>query len=670
MTDGILINRIDFGINETEFARKYTIILAEFSDYSKRKEAVEKLAKNPFVCAVKYDFKPGTFYVLCLNDPGIKDALDLINKITLDSNVAKTVPISSLDRDIQMELLNIGLGRSGSDETGHYSNMEGALFILDPNYMKKDHVEPLNIRYRKPKDLESFGDVAVDFKATSFFDWELRSYMKFKKKRAEDYIRYVATDNGTMKMLVGQPKKDQKTYIQHGYKKKRASIPFYDVSSVAKLDSSKMGLLSSSHRDLKSMYGPIFNHFGFVRTNAFDQIHVSKKSGHDTRFEKHLKKVVKQRTFRIYDYLNTADSKTVIDGFISDVKKIFDISIVRESTLDANALNIAVVQKSFGDKNHSNYSDMVVQHLTVDSFLDDYSGEEIDINARNSRSTGRRTKVKMILLNTIIKEDIQKREQSFYQWVRDELVKVPDDRNWYFADRTRVANPDTDKKMETTFSSKMAVMKLSADGSTDYQLYERNELPEEWMKIAYAMFMQGDANIRGIVSDGISIYKFCDTDLVMIPEVEKTRTILYNNPEYSNKKGKMIKSSSGVRDNDNREEQLKACTDIRGGCTDEGDILYFVGSRGDGMGAGIQWAANLHSAKIVDGVEPLPEYMLELMLAPFVKYMGMTVIPYPFKYLREFENMHGLEDYHPENDENEGGGERVKQMTIFDFDGM
>ena len=665
MTNGIFINRIDFRINETEFSKQYTIIRAEFEDYSKRKEAVEKLTKYQFVCALKYDFKPGLFYALCLNDSKIKDALDFINKITLDSDVAKTVPISSLDRDIQLELLNIGLGRFAPDEFGHYSNMEGALFVFDAPYFKKDHVEALNIKYRKPKELMLFGDVAIEFRAMSFYDWGLRNKMRFKKKRPDDYIKYAATDDGTMKMLVGQPKKDQMAFIQHGYGKRKASIPFYDVGSVAKLDSSKMGLLFSSHRDIRRVYGPIFDTFGFVRTNAFDHIHISKKSGHDSRFEEYLKKKVYGREFRIYDYLNTYESKTIISGFISDVDKICGITVTQEPQLDTDVLNIAVVQKSFGDENHGFYLDKVVQHLAVDSLLEEYQKENLDILSKEGKS--RRTKVMMILLNAIIKDDVQRKEQTFYQWVRDELVKAPDDRDWYFTDRVRIVNPDPDRKMEATFSSKMAVMKLSSDGSTDYQLYERNELPDEWMKIAYAMFKQGDANICGIVSDGTSIYKFCDTDLVMIPEVEKTRNVLYNNPEYYNKKGKMIKSSEGVRDGDNREEQLKACTDIRGGYTDDGDMLYFVGSRGDGMNTGIQWAANLHCAKIVDGIEPLPEYLLELMLAPFVRYLGMTVIPYPFKYLHEFEHMHGLEDHFPETDNDEGGGERIKQMTIFDF---
>ena len=668
ITDGILINRVDLRINSGRFQKKYTILKAEFADHTSRRKAVEILGKYPFVCAIRYDFKPGVFYVMCLNDPGISKAMESMNRLTLDDKPVRRVPIDSLEKHLQMELLNIGLGMADPDEQAvrHYSNMEGALFMFDPSKVKKDHVEALNIRYRRSKDLEQFGDVAVDFRARSFYDWNLRNFMIFKSKRPEDHVKYVMTEQGNMKMFVGSPKKGQKVFILHGYPKRRASIPFYDVGSVAALDGSKMGMLASSHRDIRSVYGDIIEDFGFVRTDIFDNIHISKKKGHDDRFERQLSDLVRTRTFKIHDFIRNGDSRLLIDGFVSDVKALYGIDIESEDGLDPSVLNIAVVQRSFHDENHASYPGMVVQHMSIDSNKEGYEGDYPDITSKGPRSRERRNKIAMTLLGAIIKEDVLNGRQSFHSWMRGELIKSADDRDWYYLDRVRVENPDKTRKMEATFSPKMAVMKLSADGSSEYRIYERDEVPEGWMRIAYSLFKQGDANIRGVVSDGESIYRFCDTDIVMIPEVEKTRRILHGNPEYE-KNGKMVKSSEGVRDGEGREEQLKACTDIRAGVTDDDKLLYFVGTRGDGMNTGIHWAANLHMAEPITDSGPLPEYQLELMLAPFVRYLGMTVVPYPFKYLHEYERMHGLEDYHPEVEEDEEGGERKGQMSIFDF---
>ena len=84
MTDGILINRVNIKINKDKFAEKYVVLKAEFTDYTSRKSAVEVLAKYPFVCAIKYDFKPGVFYAMCLKNSSIPDATERMNSLTLD----------------------------------------------------------------------------------------------------------------------------------------------------------------------------------------------------------------------------------------------------------------------------------------------------------------------------------------------------------------------------------------------------------------------------------------------------------------------------------------------------------------------------------------------------------------------------------------------------------
>ena len=672
MTKGIFVNRVEFEIDYPKFEKKYVVIQGQFHTYSMRKKAVEMLSKqhHTTVCAIKYDFTPGVFYALCENTSEVQEVLKDLNKLNLDAATdsevpAKTVPLNSLPKETQLELLNIGLGCEKEEEKGHYSNIEGALFKFDRVNAKGDHVEALNIKYRKPKDLPMFPGVAVDFRATSFFDSSYKMY--FKKKKREDYLEYVLTDHGNLKVLTGLRKKDQKSYIQHGYMNKKANIPFYDISKISKLDASKMGMLASSHRDLISLYGDIFKSFGFHRTEVFDYLSISKKKGHDDRFEKFFKEIVAQRKFYICNLCEDVDkSKMIEKGFVADVKEIFGIELVKVYEPVEDSLNIVIVEQDNHDENHRPYADRAVQHFSVASYAKDYVDK--DGNLITETSAGRKAKVSMILLNAIIKDDVQHQKQTFFPWVKSELVHNPDERKWYFLDRARIKNPDPDKRMTATFHDTMAVMWMDKGGNTGYNLYNRDEIPEDWMLLAYAQFQTGDANIRGVISDGINIYKLCDTDIVMVPDVEKGRQKLYENSQIPDKNGNYKESTAGMRDSEGREEYLKACTDIRRGYTEEGDTLYFVGTRGDGMQTSINWAANLHCAMNVEAVEPLPDYLLELMLAPFVRFMGMTVVPYPFKYLHEYQKMNGMEDAYLDSDEDqEGAKERISQMTILDF---
>ncbi len=658
MSEGILINRVEFKINKKKFDEKYVVLKGEFKDRAPRRAAVKVLAREPFVRAIRYDYKPGEFYVLCRNGPGIKGVMDSINRQFIDGDPLRDVPIDTLKKHEQIELLNIGLGCADPDESGecNYSNMEGALFMFNGVKVKDDHIEALNIRYRAA-GLKDFGDVAVDLKAKSFYDWNKRDELNLRSKNSDDYVKYVTTDQGNMKMLTGSPKKNQRTFILHGYPGRRASIPFYDVGSPGKLESSKAGMLVSSHRDLLSVYGDIFEEFGLVRTDMFDDAPVSKKYRHDEDFRKELSGIIKTKTFKIYDYLNTAESKQVVEGFITDVKDLYGIDIEQEDEFDPSVLNIAVVQKKRRDENHDIYSDKVVQHLAMESIAGEYTGDV------TKGINGRKSIIAMTLLNAIIKEDVLTGRQSFLDWMKGNLITDFDERDWYYVNRVRIQDTDPNpKRRRPKFDDRMAVMKLFADGSTEYRTYEKyGDLTEEWMRRAHSLF--DDYNIRGVLSDGVSIYSFCDTDVYMIPEVEKTRQILFNNPEKANGK----KSTEGIRGTEDREEQLKACTDIRSGTDEYGNLLYFVGTRGDGMDTRINWAANLHKVEYAIGSEPLPRYQLELMLAPFVRYLGMTVIPYPFKYLHEYERMHGLEDFEQEPNEETGGAEDKGQMSLDDY---
>lgn len=551
MRKGIAINRVYFKPNVKVFEQKYKIVKAEFSTYEVRKQAVELLSKYDFVAAVKYDFKPGTFYVICDKVPQVDNLIEEMNSLTLDRDAmdfvpAKTVPVSSFSKELEipLELINNALGRQKPGEEGHYTNTEGAMLMFNSNKPKKDHIEALNIKYRKAKDLvEEFGAIAVDFRATSMYDYDLKDKMFFRKKKAKDYVRYVPTDSGNMKVLTGALPSGKKCYIQHGYRNQKASIPFFDVGSVANLDGTKMGMLASSHRDLRYLFGDVIEEFGFVRTELFDGEPISKKKGHDDRFEKFLKEEIQKREIHIINKSEDDRAKVMMREFIDDVRELYETDIQVASEPVEGVLNIVIVDKEFGDENHKVYTDRAVQHYSVAKNGMDYGKENFDIHSR--KGSVRRTKTAMTLLQAIIKDDVQHNRQTFYGYVMSELVKSQPDRDWYFLDRVRIKNPDPDKRMEATFHEKMAVMKLGKDGSTEYRTYTRDQLTEDWMILAYSQFVNGDANIKGIVSDRQNVYKLCNTELVMIPEIEEIRAKLAENGD-----------SSGIRDEDGREELL------------------------------------------------------------------------------------------------------------------
>lgn len=89
-----------------------------------------------------------------------------------------------------------------------------------------------------------------------------------------------------------------------------------------------------------------------------------------------------------------------------------------------------------------------------------------------------------------------------------------------------------------------------------------------------------------------------------------------------------------MRNEASREEYLNAVTDIRL-YEEDGKQYYFVGIVGNGMKPGIERTAKIYEIEAKKGSSLFFERMLPLMDVLFVRNSQLTVVPFPFKYLRE-----------------------------------
>ena len=89
-----------------------------------------------------------------------------------------------------------------------------------------------------------------------------------------------------------------------------------------------------------------------------------------------------------------------------------------------------------------------------------------------------------------------------------------------------------------------------------------------------------------------------------------------------------------IRGNDERPKYLSGVTDISF-YDINGEFFYNVGTKGKGMQNKVSKASLLYKVDVVKG-ELIMDKLLPLMSVQFVKFNDFTVVPYPFKYLREF----------------------------------
>ena len=106
-------------------------------------------------------------------------------------------------------------------------------------------------------------------------------------------------------------------------------------------------------------------------------------------------------------------------------------------------------------------------------------------------------------------------------------------------------------------------------------------------------------------------------------------------PEAKVIKESLASGDTKLRGKDRREELLSSCLDIKT-YTEDGKQFYYVGTIGEGMRWKIPRAANVRCIEGYKGAPLMFDKLLPTMNVTFVHNGQLTVLPFPFKYLREY----------------------------------
>lgn len=129
--------------------------------------------------------------------------------------------------------------------------------------------------------------------------------------------------------------------------------------------------------------------------------------------------------------------------------------------------------------------------------------------------------------------------------------------------------------------------------------------------------------VHGIIRDALgNINIIKDTGWFAIPEIHSIKYELAN-------------GNTKLRGKEKRDELLSSCLDIKM-FNDGVSEYYFVGTIGNGMRWLINRAANIRMIEPFEDSSLMFEKLLPLMNVTFVHNGQLTIIPFPFKYLREY----------------------------------
>ena len=286
-----------------------------------------------------------------------------------------------------------------------------------------------------------------------------------------------------------------------------------------------------------------------------------------------------------------------VRAYLAD-KKIILIDCVRNEQSGMFCENIvSLINEKYGcnakagsrlSKNALNMSGFTVQHITFEDFSH---------NSKHAVST--------VVNELIIKDDIRRGMFSLFDWGCMGFEK----------DITFGLSTGGD-------SPKYFFMTVRPDGSFFFSEQQMNLLEVNEYSACVQIFGD-DKQVEGMI-------KYSDDDILAI-----RGTGMFTLPEYMGLSAELKSGNTALRNKESRDEYLTSVTEIRSFHRDGRDF-YFVGVCGSGIQSALRNAALIRCVEQYGTVSGDFRRMLPLMNVAFVRNGRLTVVPFPFKYLREY----------------------------------
>lgn len=599
-------NLLKYHLDRDLISEKYEVfrVCKDGEKFKRGSMALDIPLMEKRVCAVRFEPRTensSSFYVLMEKGAGNRDLLlkalqesDEIEKICIPP-----FSLNKVDDRTLLQLLFNSLG-TASNPTLRINNLTGHLYCYRPIWQRSekkdqpiDQVSCVEILITK--------DMRLTFPVRTFTSGKCKDQIRFNPKRPyESYPKYILSRFQTM---ARKPKdSDAEEFIQRQKFNNKYEIDFLSLSSKDDFADTKMGVAFDVMDRFNAKFGEMA-HVEFDVVDDYVSIDVNSK---EIKEEKQVvAEVLSQKKIHIIDLVKGDKSSE----FALKVQNIFkelynkDASIVQNKTKDG--LNICLVHEKKMYKGsvdqYGTIQDATVQHITIDG-----------------KVKAKKATIKSIVNELLIKHDIEKGRFSLYDWKKTNLEKDVLFGIKYCVD-------------EELHEEIFCFMTVHPDGSFDFKINDPTDIFDYNVFTKCQNIFSSSEDICGIIMDAderVNVIR--KTDWITIPEIDKIRE------EFKQDRVHEFRSAEG------RKEYLDACLDIKS-FEKDGGFYYFVGTIGIGMQAKIAHAVNIRRIEPYEDAPLFFEPLLPLMNATFVHNQRLTVVPFPFKYLREWAKVKAKE---------------------------
>ena len=597
MSAPIKTNQLTYTFDKELFSKNYDIFCIRTSEKHFKNGAyiIDAPLLSNNVCSVL--FKSGREIFVLMKSNGSNKSL--LKNAILKENGADRITISqvtpnSLKDDIVFQLMLNSLGNYESPLL-KFNNLTGHLYCFHPNWLIRGRKSEADVVFKVPcLELRLSSEFRLNMEVHTFTSELLRNKIEFKKKKFDEYPKYIFSAHNTLRRKL----KDDVGYsfIMRQTKNAKTEIAFLDIQNIDRFNQSKMGILTTVLENFNDRFSSIA-HLDFESITDYKALDYTRSVANENK--QAISDLLSIKPIKIVDCIDDEYSKIFCKEICDLLLSKYGIKTSCGKRVAKDHLNIRVIHNAAfyadSDDPHRIFNDVAVQHITFEDFSE---CSEFAIST--------------VIHEMLIKADLVKQKISLFDWntlgLKDDIdfgIEVTDEQNTKYIFMT--IHPDG------TFNISKQTLNL-------FETNKYNQCVE-----IFENAKMNSVKVHGIIRDALgNINIIKDTEWFTIPEIYSIKAELAN-------------GNTKLRGKEKRNELLSSCLDIKM-FNDGVSEYYFVGTIGNGMRWLINRAANIRKIEPFEDSILMFEKLLPLMNVTFVHNGQLTIIPFPFKYLREHLN--------------------------------
>lgn len=597
MSAPIKTNQLTYTFDKELFSKNYDIFCIRTSEKHFKNGAyiIDTPLLSNNVCSVL--FKSGREIFVLMKSNGSNKSL--LKNAILKEDGADRITISqvtpnSLKDDIVFQLMLNSLGNYESPLL-KFNNLTGHLYCFHPNWLIRGRKSEADVVFKVPcLELRLSSEFRLNMEVHTFTSELLRNKIEFKKKKFDEYPKYIFSAHNTLRRKL----KDDVGYsfIMRQTKNAKTEIAFLDIQNIDRFNQSKMGILTTVLENFNDRFSSIA-HLDFESITDYKALDYTRSVANENK--QAISDLLSIKPIKIVDCIDDEYSKIFCKEICDLLLSKYGIKTSCGKRVAKEHLNIRVIHNAAfyadSDDPHRIFNDVAVQHITFEDFSE---CSEFAIST--------------VIHEMLIKADLVKQKISLFDWntlgLKDDIdfgIEVTDEQNTKYIFMT--IHPDG------TFNISEQTLNL-------FETNKYNQCVE-----IFENAKMNSVKVHGIIRDALgNINIIKDTEWFTIPEIYSIKAELAN-------------GNTKLRGKEKRNELLSSCLDIKM-FNDGVSEYYFVGTIGNGMRWLINRAANIRKIEPFEDSILMFEKLLPLMNVTFVHNGQLTIIPFPFKYLREHLN--------------------------------